>query len=329
MFKRISLAESFEFVASPDEWRVFRSFGEVTGVDLWINSMATGGPSTPGKLDECDRLRSTFLGRVLQRLRSGDWMAEGFDPAKGPELRPIPQQLWQVLEFSPYDDEVSGRGFKFVSIVISNAQREKSIALVLDSAGKVALHDIIEITATDDEAAKYAKLRSAASSPAMWILGASETEYEGRHRLCRALQDRIWQRVLPKLVSAEWSAEGLVPGEVEKTRIPAHIWTELQCDFSKDEAYSAPDLGLHFYRVVIDLQPPPKQSITTGSTRRQLNDWLRTIAQEQRDPVRRSDLLQEAQTELGNTSITENLLDECLRAEGLGPVLLFRGRPPK
>jgi hypothetical protein len=105
VFRRVSLAASFAFVASPAEWDAFQSYGEVTGIDCWINSLAASDrPGGAGKLDEYERLRSAFLARVHDRLCSGDWIGEGFDPTQGPELLLIPQQLWRSLEFDPYED---------------------------------------------------------------------------------------------------------------------------------------------------------------------------------------------------------------------------------
>ncbi len=158
--------------------------------------------------------------------------------------------------------------------------------LVVQATGRVPLSGIIDILATPEEAAEYADLKTAAPAPMMWILESPETENERRHRQCRALQDLVWQRALPKLLEGKWTADGFIPGEAERKPISPDIWPELKCDFSKDEAYSAPDLGLHFYRVKVDLRPPPKHSVTAGATRRRLTEWLRDIAQEQREPVR-------------------------------------------
>jgi hypothetical protein len=238
--------------------------------------------------------------------------------------------MWKVLEFEPYDDAASGGGFKFVGLLLSNTKPDTPVRpLAMARGRKIALQDIIEVVATQDEAAEYASLKSAAQSPSMWILGAPETEYERRHRLCRALQDRMWERVLPKLLSGAWTAEGFIPGELQRTEIPPEIWPELQCDFSQDTAFSDPDLGLRFLRVVVDLRPPTTPSSTAGATRRALTEWLRKIAEEQRPPVRRGELLEEARTVFSDRRITSNLLDECIRATGLGSALLHRGRPPK
>jgi hypothetical protein len=183
----------FEFVASPEEWQTFLSFGQVTGIDRWIDSYADG----TGKLDDYERLQSAFLTRVQDRLSSGEWTCEAFDPKLGPELRLIPEQLWRSLQFVPYEDAVSGAGFKFVNLLFSS--RAKS------------------------------------------------------------------------------------------ARAP---------------------------------------SSTPGTIRRRLTEWLRKIAEDQRDPVRRADLLNEAKSALGENHISQNMLDECLRANELGDALLVRGRPP-
>lgn len=322
MFRRLPLNESLAFVASPEEWETFRSFGEVTATDLWINAMAAG----KGKLDEYYRLRTVFLGKVRDLLRSGEWLCEGFDPTQGSELKSIPLQLWRSLEFDPHADEVSGAGFKFVNLLMSATMQ--AVEAPAEAHGSIRLSDVIELAATLDEAAQYVHLKSAAQSPGAWIVGAPETDYERRHRLCRELQDRMWNRVLPNLMSGRWEARAFVQGQLQRVAIPAELWSELTCDFSKDEAYSGTDLGLQFHRVVLNLHPQTKQAAAAGSLRRRLNGWLKQIAAEPRPLVKRAELLNEARRELEDASITLNMLDDCIRDTGVGPLLLFKGRPP-
>jgi hypothetical protein len=322
MFRNLPLDESFAFVASPEEWETFRSFGEVSATDLWINAMAAGA----GELDEYYRLRTVFLGRVRDRLRSGEWLCEGFDPTQGSELRSIPSQLWRSLEFDPHADEVSGAGFRFVNLLMSASMQ--AVEAPAEIPGSIRLSDVIELAATPDEAAQYDRLKSAAQSLGAWVLGASETDYERRHRLCRELQDRVWNRVLPSLLSGKWEARAFVHGQLQRVAIPAELWSELRCDFSKDEAYSGSDLGLQFNKVVLNLRPQQKPAAAAGSLRRRLNGWLKQIAAAPRTLVRRAELLNEARRELVDASITLNMLDDCIRETGLGPLLLYKGRPP-
>jgi hypothetical protein len=285
----------------------------------------------PGGLDEYQRLRAIFLVRVQDRLRSGEWNCEAFDPANGPELRLIPLQLWGSLEFHPFEDKVSGAGFTFVGLHMSASQQSGCTEpLPRPASGKVRLGEVFELVATPDEADEYAGLKSAAQPMALFVPGAPETEYQRRHRLCRDLQNRLWTRVLIRLLSSEWVAEGFTRGSPQRVRIPPETWPELRCDFDKEEAYSAPELDLQFYKVLVDPSPASQNSDDPpGTSRRALNDWLRGIAKVERSPVRKTDLLDEAKIALEDQTIAFHLLETCLRETGLGPVLLFRGRPKK
>jgi hypothetical protein len=331
MFLRVPLAESFAHLATPEEWETFQSFGRRTGTDRWISSFDTlSGPSSiRGSKNQYEVLRATFVARAHQRLRSGEWIGEGFNPAQGPNLQPIPKELWSFLEFDHYEDEVSGAGYKFVGLQLSASQGSGLDAVPVPArSGKVPLGEALELAATAEELVQYAGLKSAASSPLIWVIGASETEYEQRHRLCRELQMALWKRILPKLLRADWNAEGFIALELQRTRIPAELWPELQCNFHADEVYSGPELGLRFHKVLIDLGPAPQLSETPGTTRRSMITWLQTIAGEQREPVRRVNLLAEARAALGDETISLNMLNECVRTTGLGEALLFKGRPP-
>jgi hypothetical protein len=328
VFHRVTLAESFAFVASSNEWETFRSFGDVTGIDRWIDGLATfPGDTERGKLHEYERLRSAFVARVHEHLRSGEWIGEGFDPAQGPELRVIPRHLWRSLEFEPYDEEASGVGFRFVSLVMSSRADQEPRHLARAHTGKIPLSAILESVATPDEAAEYGALKPFAMPIMVIVLEAPPSEYERNHGRCCDLQERLWARVLARLLSGEWIAEGFTKGSLQRTRITSEIWPELRCDFSRGEAYSEPELELHFYRVVIDTSPVAQPRPTPGTSRRRLNEWLRKIATEERDPVRRMDLLDEAKIALGDNTVTLNMLDESLRANELGDVLIIRGRP--
>jgi hypothetical protein len=324
----VTLAESFAFVASESEWTTFRSFGDVTGVDRWINAFGAS-PGVSEKLDEYERLRSVFVARVHERLCSGEWIGEGFDPAHGPELRMIPQHLWRSLEFAPYDEEASGAGFRFVSLVMSSRPNQEPRNLTRSPTGRIPLSEILECVATAEEAAEYAALKPYAGPIMLIVLGAPPSQYEVRHGLCCDLQEKLWARVLPRLMAGQWVARGFTKGALHRTPITSEIWPELRCDFSKDEVYSGPELELHFYRVVIDTSPVDQPRPAPGTCRRRLNQWLRTISTQEREPVRKAGLLEEARTALSDRSISKNMLEECLRETATGPLLLLAGRPRK
>jgi hypothetical protein len=323
----VTLAESFAFVASEEEWGTFRSFGPVTGVERWIASYAAC-PGKPGKLDEYERLRPAFLRRVHKRLRSGEWIGEGFDPAQGPDLLLIPRHLWRSLDFDSYEDEVSGAGFRFVSLLMSSGPDQESLHVARTHTGKIPLSQILGCVATPDEAAEYAELKPYAG-PIIIVLGAPVSQRERDHWRCRELQEKLWARALPRLLSGEWVAEGFTKGALQRTRITTEILPELRCDFSSDEIYSEPELALHFYRVLIDTTPVAKPRPNPGTSRRRLKDWLGKLATSERELVRKGRLLEEARAALSDTSITNNMLEECLRETGTSRALLFTGRPPK
>jgi hypothetical protein len=335
VFRRVPLNESLEFVASPPEWERFRSFGDVTPTDLWVNS-AFGGP---GKLDVCDRLRSAFLLRVHENLVSGAWTAEGFDPKRGAMLQPIPTQLWRRLEFAPYEDEATGAGFTFVSLQMTHSifgaeARARAIA----GDGRLPLSRALEMVATEDELSQYEPLKSAALSPMLRILGNSETDYERRHRLCSGFQIKFWERILPKLRAGEWSAYGRPKGSIKPVGIPADLWTELECYFGRDEAHSGPELDLQFYGVRVQFgqaedttfevaQPKDQSSHVPGERKRDLACWLRAEAPRRQRLVTVAALLEEVNAALPGRNYSRNMLKETLRVTDLREYFIIDGRP--
>lgn len=57
-----------------------------------------------------------------EKLSSGLWIAEGFNPAVGPQPQPINPELWRSLRFEPYEQAAVGSGYKFVNLLISSGR---------------------------------------------------------------------------------------------------------------------------------------------------------------------------------------------------------------
>lgn len=335
MFSRLQLRASFEHVASEDEWRCIRSYGDVPPTDLWVNSVAAGFPSSPGKLDGYEELWTILAVRVREKLASGEWLAEGFDAAQGPQLQRIDGYLWRSLELEIHNEEAVGAGFRFVNLLISTtgavefapADAPPARAFTL-----VYLSQVLKIVADEAEAEEFEKLRAAASSPHLWIVGATETQFDLDRRRGRELEQRLWERVLRRLVSGEWAGHGFANGSAEPKMIPPVLWPNLKCDFSRDEAYSAGGSALHFYHVTIRrvrTGQGERSGKVPGALRRCVTSWIRSQVAAGRGPLRTSQLLEDVRGTYPEENITRNLLEGAIKDARVPEGFLFKGRPRK
>ncbi len=116
MFQRKRLSAAFEYLTTPEEWH-------------WFGPMAARGVMHVG-LDGWplfpNRRRVTYpdlwrkcAGRALEKLRDGDWMAEGISPQYGPRPVPIDTDLWHYLRLVDRAEEAEGVGFHFVALTVS------------------------------------------------------------------------------------------------------------------------------------------------------------------------------------------------------------------
>ena len=69
---------------------------------------------------------------ALERLRRGDWIAQGISPAYGPEPRRIATDLWDYLQLLDRLEEAKGAGFRFVALTISEVRRPTLLAAEVD-----------------------------------------------------------------------------------------------------------------------------------------------------------------------------------------------------
>jgi hypothetical protein len=116
MFSRLPLNESFQYVASPDDWQRFQAYGPVTPTDLWVAGLG----SSYGPLSGYDALSSKLATAAREKLFAGEWLAEGFDPERGPRLHQIDRYLWALLDLNVMENAAVGGGFKFVGLLISD-----------------------------------------------------------------------------------------------------------------------------------------------------------------------------------------------------------------
>lgn len=330
MFSRIALRDSFKYLATDQEWSEFTAFGEVSANDLWVDSLAAGlSDSSPTKFDHYETLWSRFAAAARQKLLAGAWTAEGFDANVSASPQPIIPELWRSLEFYIQDAGAVGAGFKFVNLLISCKHAPESEPVL---KGPVTLMELLDLVATSAEAAEYAPLKFAAQRPPVRTLGNVETEYERLHRLCRELQGKLWDRILPSLLDGRWSAEGYIADSVALSAIPPKRWPSLSCDFARGEVYSTGGSDLHLYDVTV-IQPHVEATRTSqtemAGIRRRLIEWIRTELNETAGPLKKGEMLKRGRAAFPADSITDNLFSEAWRSAGIPLDRRQKGRPRK
>ena len=123
MFHRLRLIEAFEKIACPEEWEWF-------GPMVARGVMHIGADGWP--LFENHRLRAYQIvlarleGEVLQKLRAGEWIAEGISHQYGPKLVQIETSLWEYLQIENRLEEASGAGFHFLALTLTEISEPRS-----------------------------------------------------------------------------------------------------------------------------------------------------------------------------------------------------------
>jgi hypothetical protein len=119
MFRRLRLSEAFEHLLTPEEWRWF---GPMVargvyhyGLDGWpVFSMA--------RLRDYPILWREAAYRATDKLRAGEWQADGISPQCGPQPVPISTDLWEYLTIKDRQEEAEGAGFRFLALTISDVR---------------------------------------------------------------------------------------------------------------------------------------------------------------------------------------------------------------
>ncbi|UZK64643.1 hypothetical protein [Sphingomonas sp. M1-B02] len=330
MFYRLSLTESFRFVASTKQWTDFCRYGEVTGTDLWVSSMAAGsGPGAPHRLDGFEELWSGLASAVKHKLLAGEWAAEGFAPESGAHPISIDSNLWRSLEFDIFEQAAVGSGFKFSNLLLS---AKSALIPSLASQDPVPLSQVLDLVATSEERIELASLRPLTPRPRLLILGAPDPHAHHYDRLGE-LEEQLWLRARQILISGQWRARGLPKGTHEITDIQPELWRVLECRFWRDEVFVAGGT-VEIAHVTVR---PRKASTdaseeTPGTLRRAVGVFLREQFETRVGPVKKDDLFLELRSAVSN-HISRNLFEEVwdtLRKAGQIPDgFTYGGRPPE
>lgn len=131
MFRSLELIDAFEHLASPSEWH-------------WFGPMVARGTYHFGldgwplfSLEErqaYDRLYKELHERALERLRSGQWIAEGICASRSPQRIPVDTYLWHYLQFVHWMKEAKGAGFHFIALTVTDTQPPKEVVPQADTA---------------------------------------------------------------------------------------------------------------------------------------------------------------------------------------------------
>jgi hypothetical protein len=195
----------------------------------------------------------------------------------------------------------------------------------------IRLSEVIDLLATPEEAAEYETVRYAAGPILVYILGASmpETASERDYRRCCNLQDRIWSRALPYLLSGDWIATGFRKGGIEPVKISPALWPYLQCAFHSGEvsARDIPDVEFFAVTIVRAAVPATRLHSATASVRQKLVKWIEEQARANRGPVKKTDLQAEARLVFGAANVSDNLFADAWRAAVVPAGFRQIGRP--
>lgn len=121
MFSREPLKDSLKRLASDEEWQEFTSLSGVTQQQLdWDKKLLKPDPNS--RSTRCLRIWQLLGSRLREKLRTGEWQAEGISLAHGIDRRRIESVLWDALEITPIEGSATGLGLHFVGITISQEQ---------------------------------------------------------------------------------------------------------------------------------------------------------------------------------------------------------------
>jgi hypothetical protein len=122
MFRSLRLCESFEHVLSQDEWSWFGPMAarrathfDEEGWPLFAMAERQAYPRVWQKAAQI----------VREKLRDGEWVAEGISSQFGPQPVRIDTNLWDYLRLNDRVEEAEGAGFHFVALTVSSTRLPK------------------------------------------------------------------------------------------------------------------------------------------------------------------------------------------------------------
>jgi hypothetical protein len=131
MFRSLRLAEAFEYLVTRDEWHWFGSMVargsshfDVDGWPLYSTEHRLG----------YDRLWGEAASRAMQKLRAGEWLAEGISPRFGARRQPIEADLWDYIQIVHRTEVAEGSGFRFLAITVSDVQPARPVVPYIEQA---------------------------------------------------------------------------------------------------------------------------------------------------------------------------------------------------
>lgn len=122
MFQLLRLSLAFEFLATKEEWEWF---GPMVGRDV-LHWGYDGFPRFPlHQIGDYRALWTILADAAHEKLKDGDWIAQGISPAFGAMPVPIGTMLWEYLRIKDRVEEAEGWGFHFVALTVTDCQLPK------------------------------------------------------------------------------------------------------------------------------------------------------------------------------------------------------------
>ena len=119
MFHSLRLSLAFEFLATKEEWAWF---GPMVGRDV-LHWGYDGWPRFPlDQIRDYQALWTILADAAHEKLKDGEWTAQGISPAYGGMPVPIDTMLWEYLRIKDRLEEAEGWGFDFVALTVTDCQ---------------------------------------------------------------------------------------------------------------------------------------------------------------------------------------------------------------
>ncbi len=122
MFRLLRLSDSFQHLVTPEEWHWF---GPMVARRVYHYDR-DGWPAFPiAQIKSYAQLWRAAADQAFEKLRDGEWAAEGISAQYGPHPVPIGTDLWDYLRIKDRLEEAEGAGFNFVALTVSDLRLPK------------------------------------------------------------------------------------------------------------------------------------------------------------------------------------------------------------
>lgn len=195
MFRSLRLVEAFEHLVSPEDWSWFGPMVSRGATHVAVD----GWPLfSTDELRAYDLLWKSAAERALQKLKSGEWVAEGISVRYGATPEPIATDLWDYLRIEHRTETADGSGFRFLALRVSDVRPPRAPVSYVAHAN--LSRQLTEWIKQDAQSSPAPRLRAEQLAAARHAF-AGQAITENMFRNCRraaGLPEKTVQRGRPK-----------------------------------------------------------------------------------------------------------------------------------